>query len=110
MSDGEFEIKVQQLMDALRAYRPERAYLFGSWAHGEGDDLSDLDVVIIKHTAAPFFHRLWEFARLLPAGTGGVDILVYTPEEFEEMRREGNAFVDMVVEEGRLIYAGSAEG
>ncbi len=35
---------------------------------------------------------------------GAIDILVYTPAEFEAMQQEGNAFAEMVVEEGRLIY------
>lgn len=28
---------------------------------------------------------------------------VYTPEEFAAMQREGNAFAEMIVEEGRLV-------
>jgi len=101
--------RIRQLLDALRRYRPERVYLFGSWARGEEDDLSDLDVVVIKRTSSPFFDRLREVLDLLPPGTSGIDVLVYTPEEFEAMRREGNAFAEMIVEEGKLIYAGQAE-
>jgi hypothetical protein len=41
---------------------------------------------------------------------GGVDILVYAPEEFAAMREQGNAFAEMVVEEGRLIYGREAPG
>jgi len=100
---------IRQLLDALRRYRPERVYLFGSWARGEEDDLSDLDVVVIKRTSSPFFDRLREVLELLPPSTGGIDVLVYTPEEFEAMQREGNAFAEMIVEEGKLIYAGQAE-
>ena len=40
--------RIQRLVEALRAYQPERVYLFGSWARGEEDDLSDLDVVVIN--------------------------------------------------------------
>lgn len=96
--------KVRQLLKALLPYKPERLYLFGSWARGEEDELSDLDLVVIKQTEAPFWDRLREVARLLPAEIGGVDILVYTPDEFATMQREGNAFAEMITEEGRLIY------
>src|SRR3990167_6982191 len=102
-------VRIRQLLDALRRYRPERVYLFGSWARGEEGDLSDLDVVVIKRTSSPFFDRLREVLELLPPSTGGIDVLVYTPEEFEAMQREGNAFAEMIVEEGKLIYAGQAE-
>ena len=91
-------------------YQPACVYLFGSWARGEGDGLSDLDVVVIKPTAAPFFERLREVGRLLPIELGGVDILVYTPEEFAAMRRAGNAFAEMVADEAQVIYGRPAAG
>ena len=50
--------------------------MFGSVARGEADELSDIDLVIIKETDRPFLDRLREVARLLPADIGGVDILV----------------------------------
>jgi predicted nucleotidyltransferase len=102
--------KVRKMIDALLPYQPERLYLFGSWARGEQDELSDLDVVVIKSTSSSFFDRLEEIARLLPADIGGLDILVYTPEEFETMQSEGNAFAEMIREEARLIYDRQAEG
>lgn len=102
--------RIRSLLEALQSYRPERIYLFGSVARGEDDELSDIDVVVIKRTALPFFDRLREVARLLPAEIGGVDILVYTPEEFAAMQQGGNAFAQMLAEEGRLIYDRHAQG
>ena len=96
--------KVQKLIKSLLPYQPERVFLFGSWARGEEDELSDLDLVVIKQTSAPFWDRLREVARLLPAETGGVDILVYSPDEFATMQQEGNAFAEMITEEALLIY------
>ncbi|HEV8130802.1 MAG TPA: nucleotidyltransferase domain-containing protein [Acidobacteriota bacterium] len=97
--------EIEDLLQALRAYEPERVYLFGSAARGEADELSDLDVVIIKSTTSPFLTRLREISQLLPPSIGAVDILVYTPEEFAAMQRSGNAFAQTVLEEGQLIYA-----
>ncbi len=98
------EARLRRVVDALRAYEPERVYLFGSWARGEADAMSDLDLVIIKRTSEPFFDRLREVTRLLPPDSGSVDILVYTPEEFQRMREEGNAFAELIEEEGVLIH------
>ncbi len=98
------EKKVQRIINCLLPYQPERLYLFGSWARGEEDELSDIDLVVIKQTSSPFFDRLREATRLLPPDMGGVDILVYTPEEFEKMKEEGNAFAELIAEEGALIY------
>lgn len=96
--------KVRRLLKALLPYQPERIYLFGSFARGEEDELSDLDVAVIKDTSVPFLERLQEVGKLLPMDIGGVDILVYTPEEFAAMRRNGNAFAETILEEGCLIY------
>jgi predicted nucleotidyltransferase len=101
--------KVRLLIKSLLPYDPERLYLFGSWARGEEDDLSDMDVVVIKETEIPFLDRLREVADLIPADVGGVDILVYTPAEFAAMQQEGNAFAEMILEEARLIYERQAK-
>jgi predicted nucleotidyltransferase len=94
---------LDQLVQTLKSYEPEKIYLFGSWARDEEDELSDMDVVVIKKTQDSFFSRLKEVAKLLPEHTA-VDILVYTPDEFREMSERGNAFAEMIVEEGKLIY------
>ena len=98
--------QINQIIESLRAYNPEKIYLFGSWARGEGDDLSDVDLVVIKKTKSPFFLRLQEAVKFLPIEIGGIDILVYTPEEFHKMSKQGNAFAEMILEEGQLIYGG----
>lgn len=46
------------------------------------------------------------FGRLLPFEIGAVDLLVYTPGEFRQMQQDGNAFAEMIVQEGRVVYAG----
>ena len=101
MADTKKELlKIKQ---ALEAYEPERIYVFGSWARGAQDELSDLDIVVIKKTTKPFFDRLRDVASLLPLSFGSVDILVYTPEEFSRMNEEGDAFVEMILEEGLVL-------
>jgi predicted nucleotidyltransferase len=103
------ERSVRRLVRALRPYGAERIYLFGSAARGEADTLSDLDVVVIKETDRPFLDRLREVAALLPPDLGGIDVLVYSPEEFRAMVARGNAFAEMIVEEGRLVHDRQAQ-
>ncbi len=97
--------RINDIIDRLKSFDPEKIYLFGSWARGEQDELSDIDLVMIQKTEAHFFERLREVARVLPLNLGGVDILVYTPREFEKMRKAGNVFAALIEEEGQLIYA-----
>ena len=96
--------RINLIVEALRPYEPQCVILFGSWGNGEADTMSDVDLVVIRRSKVPFLERLQEVARLLPAEAGSVDVLVYTPDEFSAMRRDGNAFAEMIAEEGLLIY------
>ena len=61
-------------------------------------------IVDMIYVQKSYCNRLRETARLIPPGLEGADILVYTPEEFIEMKREGNALAEMIMEEGIIIY------
>jgi predicted nucleotidyltransferase len=52
------EEQLKALLQALQRYQPQRIILFGSAARGEADAESDLDVLVIKETPAPFVKRL----------------------------------------------------
>ena len=98
--------KVQKVVDCLKRCDPEQIIIFGSCARGDADEQSDVDVVVIKQTQARFLDRLLEVAKLLDNDLGKVDVFVYTREEFEEMRRRENPFIEKVVTEGRVVYPG----
>jgi uncharacterized protein len=83
--------------------RPSKIILFGSYCTGEIKEWSDLDLVIIKETQEPFLDRTRQVLELLEPRVG-VDVLVYTPEEFERLARE-RAFVrEEIVGKGKVIY------
>jgi predicted nucleotidyltransferase len=82
---------------------PEKIILFGSYCTGEVKEWSDLDLVIIKETQARFLDRTRQVLALLKPRVG-VDVLVYTPDEFERLSRE-RAFVRQeILGKGRVIY------
>ncbi len=91
-------------MQALREhYSPQRILLFGSLASGRVNEWSDIDLVIIKETRQKFLDRIREVMQLLKPKVG-VDILVYTPEEFAQLNEE-RAFVrEEIVAKGRVLY------
>jgi uncharacterized protein len=56
---------LEDILDVLKTlYRPEKVILFGSFAEGEVQEWSDIDLVIIKETTLPFLQRLKEVALL----------------------------------------------
>ena len=78
----------------------EKIILFGSYARGDTDEYSDLDLILIKRTSKRFVERLVEVP-LLPVHA---DVFVYTPEEFEEMRENENPFILSALESAKVIY------
>ena len=95
--------KLKTLLQVLQGYHPQRIILFGSAARGEADADSDLDVLVIKDTPDPFVRRLEAMAELCPFGVHA-DILVYTPDELQQMIDDGNPFILRALREGRTIY------
>lgn len=81
----------------------QRIYLFGSYARGEADADSDVDLVALQDTALPFFERRRAAAACVDPDWP-VDLLVYTPAEWEHMQRQGNAFAELVSEEGVHLH------
>lgn len=81
----------------------EKIILFGSFARGDMDEYSDIDIVVIKETKERFVKRLLDIESFadLPIH---VDVFVYTPEEFATMFEGGNPFIDKVIKEGKIIY------
>lgn len=98
------ERELSRWLPLLIAYeQPEKIILFGSYCTGQIGEWSDLDLVIIKETEAPFLDRTRRVLELLKPKVG-VDVLVYTPAEFERMSRE-RAFVRQeIVGKGKVIY------
>lgn len=79
-----------------------RALLFGSYARGEADALSDVDLLIECESDLPFVERFVRFRDVLQA-LPGADILVYTPAELAEVRQR-SGFVERAEREGIVLY------
>ncbi len=97
------EQKLQKVLAGIRAYEPDKAVLFGSYARGDADEFSDLDVIVIKRTRKRFIDRAVELCELIRP-TFALDVLIYTPQEIEQMLGEGNSFLETALSEGKVIY------
>lgn len=102
-ADG-IESTIASLVATLvEKYAPERIILFGSAASDEASAESDIDLAILKETDLSFYDRLREVACLCE-WHAAVDVLVYTPAEFEALSRD-NAFVrEEILGKGKILY------
>lgn len=95
--------KIVQVLNQLKKYSPEKVILFGSQAKNAGDSYSDIDLIIIKKTRKLFLDRIKDVLKIIKPNFA-IDILVYTPGEFQKMVSEGNPFLEHVLKEGKVIY------
>jgi predicted nucleotidyltransferase len=87
----------------VKAYRPEKIILFGSFASGLVHEGSDLDLVIIKETPKRPIDRQVEVYGLVKPEVG-LDLFVYTPQEFRDLESMGFSLVREMVTNGKVLY------
>ena len=82
---------VKEFAQRLKKELPVReVYLYGTFAKGEVHEGSDIDLIIIGDFRERFFDRI---GKILDLTDLPIEPLVYTPEEFEEMKTSQNPFI-----------------
>lgn len=82
---------------------PEKVILFGTLAKGSVHEWSDIDLVIVERTQLPFFQRIKKVRKLLQPKVG-MDIMVYTPEEFDQLCADRPFFREEIIGKGEIVY------
>ena len=86
-------------------YDPALIYIVGSYSVGTATDASDLDLLVVKETAAPRRRRQHQVQLILSSLLIPVDVNVYTPGEFDEELRDAIGFARTVTKlQGKLVY------
>lgn len=83
-------------------YAPVKIILFGSLATGQARLWSDIDLIVVVETQQRFLDRIKEVLLLLRPQVG-LDVLVYTPEEFERLSQERSFFRQEILK-GKVLY------
>jgi uncharacterized protein len=86
-----------------REYDPEKIILFGSMAIKNVREWSDIDLLIIKKTSKRLIERTLEVGRLVQPKVG-IDLFIYTPEEYEFLLGERSSFILSVLKTGETVY------
>lgn len=101
------QVLQQVVKRIVAASKPSRVIVFGSYGRDSADEDSDLDIMVIKPEVA---NKGAEMARLHEVvgdvGTG-VDVLVYSDEEFERRSRVPGTVLYWARKEGRPVYEAS---
>lgn len=83
------EAELRRILSILKTHDIEKVILFGSLVSNDITSTSDIDIVVSKETGKRFLDRLEDIYVAINPRVA-VDILVYTPEEFERLQEESS--------------------
>jgi predicted nucleotidyltransferase len=85
---------------------PVSIYLFGSLASGNFQEDSDIDLLIVAPSNDRPLERRLKLRKLLIEYDRnlGLDLLVYTPEEYNMLINEPSSFIHSITKNGLKLY------
>lgn len=110
MTPNSLDAFVRRLRPLLNAQRAHAAWVFGSRARGTAADDSDIDVIVVAPTERPFVERFRDYLPAVAHADVGVDLLVYTPEEFAQMQAQERPFLVDALADAERFYVGRQGG
>lgn len=85
-------------------FNPRKVILFGSYAYGEPDEESDVDLLVVTSNPPPREEK-WKVAyELVEQFSCPLQIIFMTPEEFEETRDVVGGVAYPAHQWGRVLY------
>jgi predicted nucleotidyltransferase len=97
--------KISEIVKKIASgYNPDKIILFGSYATGNPNEDSDLDLFVIKDSDLPRPQRTVQVRKMLYGSMIPIDLIVYTPKEIEESRGNKFSFVFKVLNTGKTLY------
>lgn len=101
---GEVSKKIDDYVgEVVRKLNPDLVILFGSFATGDINEGSDVDIVVVADFKEDFLDRIRTLIDLnifkIP-----IEPVGYTPEEINQMKNRKNPFIMEVLEKGKVLY------
>ena len=104
--------QLKEIVQDLKPYKPEKIFLYGSYARGDQRENSDIDLLIIKKTKKRALDRIDDVTDLLYPKSKffserfnlSIDPLILTPKELAE-KKTTDFFIKKILKESKIIYA-----
>ena len=103
---------LDNLVSSLKPSNPFKIILFGSYANGNPNEHSDIDLMVVldnDHVSKTYQERLDKgvYIRKLVLDINEeipLDILVYSRAELNIIKEYGNQFIEEIEKTGKIIY------
>jgi uncharacterized protein len=101
---------ISQIVERIKQEQPEKIILFGSYAYGNPDKESNIDLFVIKNISPNDIRdfrlnlklKLWD---LIKKWNIPIDIIVDNQERMNQRIKEGDMFYKEILSNGNVIYA-----
>ena len=93
---------------AAAAESPLQVFVFGSYARGDADEGSDLDLLVVEREVHDKAAEYLKLHRAVGSVGVGVDVLVFSREEFERRSQVPGTVPYWAKKEGKLLYDAAA--
>lgn len=105
ISTVQAEKQIQKIVEHIAdQLQPVKIILFGSFARGDYNTASDLDLCVIIRSAADWFTRTYEFKQKVVFSEFDIEPHIFTEEEFDKMIKSENPFAMCILKEGKILY------
>lgn len=101
---------IQQLVDRIKQFDPEKIILFGSYAYGTPSEDSDVDLFVVKNVTRGEIRGLRLSIRthlrdIIYSQKVPVDLLLDNQENINERIKLGDSIYTDIMKNGRTVYA-----
>jgi len=101
---------IQQLIDRIKQFNPEKIILFGSYAYGTPSDDSDVDFFVVKNVKSEDIRDLRLRIRghlrdIIYNQKVPVDLLLDSQEHINERIKLGDSIYEEIMNKGKTVYA-----
>ncbi len=101
VSKTEIDSIVEQIVEN---FKPQRVILFGSYAYGQPQRASDVDLLVIMPTQLKESEQAFRICKEIDYHFG-LDLIVRTPETVSRRLALGDPFLREITNQGKVLYA-----
>ncbi|MCD4819675.1 MAG: nucleotidyltransferase domain-containing protein [Candidatus Cloacimonetes bacterium] len=99
------EKEINKIIETLVATaKPQKIYLFGSYARGDAQEKSDLDFLVVEHKLSSQRKEMVRLHDAVRSMRLPVDILVTGESHFKEWSKIPGSVIHRAITEGKLYY------
>ena len=101
---------IQQLVDGIKQFDPEKIILFGSYAYGTPNEDSDVDLFVVKNVKRDDIREMRLNIRshlrdIIYKQKVPVDLLLDSQEHINARIKLGDSVYKEIMNKGRTVYA-----